>query len=118
MDLIKPKEQIAQATEVTLGIKADLAAAAEMNMIPLKSFFQIENPTSYESNQLDFVYKFFEQTGMQTMSEVLGALGGIRQELGSKSSLSHIYNYLRVQAQIQDLEKLKRTFTNGNQPKF
>lgn len=114
-DILTPKQQAPEAPlEFNGNIRNDFSTATEMTILPLKNFFQIKNPTTEERNQMDFIYRFFDKLGTETMTQVIAELGKISRQLGtapfSQSTLSQIYNYLKIQSQISDLEDLKLSF--------
>lgn len=120
MDLIKPK---LQETEEFLGeVNPSISpTSVELNLLPLKGFFGLENPNHTERDQMDFIYKYYDKLGTENTTELLIKLHQLRSHLGmanfGQSTLSQAYNYLRVLSQMSELEQLKIVMEHGTPAK-
>lgn len=108
MDRIQP--EIHETQELTQGESA--FSQSELNVAALKSYFSIDNPTSSEVEKLNKVYELVSGEEVHDMTSVLLFLRDTENKLGmaplGTSRLSHLLQYLTVQAQIQKMSQYKQ----------
>lgn len=111
MDIIEPKQQEEKEPNDTQN-QPSSDSFRNLNFLSLKGFFGIENPSVEEEEAMNWIYDKFEKAGATNMSEILIALKEIENKIGIQplgvGRLIGIKNYLKLNAQIAELEEQKR----------
>ena len=118
MDLHTIQPKIAAETETLYPEDRGIRISNnEMNLIPLKSFFQMQSPNRQEQEQLNWIYKFYEKEGLEDMGSVLVEIQKIINKLGrpmvGSTPLAQVYQYLKIMTQMGDLKEIKKGLEHG-----
>lgn len=86
----------------------------DLNFLSLKGYFNVELPTVDQEDDLNFIYKYFEESGAKDMADILLNIKAVERKLGAAplgtSRVSAVKNYLKIQKQIDDLTKQKSAY--------
>lgn len=81
----------------------------DMNFIALQGFFGIENATSQQQEDMNYIMEHFGNAGARNMSEILLAIRSIENKLGvtplGVNRITSIKNYLKISNNIVELQK-------------
>ena len=103
----QPKEEFVQGGVTMVNHK-------DVNVISLQGFLGAKDTTSEEDSALEYIYKFFSDTGIDSMAEVLLNIKNIENKLGisnlGESRIIRLRNYLKIDSQINELLKTKQAY--------
>lgn len=89
-------------------------ALDEIDFAPLRDFFEMERPDSQESERLGFITKWMKQHGYENKSDLIAKLGTLEREMGApnlgESRLGRIYNWLKIDSEIESLMKEREAY--------
>lgn len=116
MDLhtIQPTVNEETPNVATAPVTDRVISDSDINKILLQNTFGMENLSRQDKQQLDYVYNYFEKFGFQDMDSVNAEIQLIKNKLGNPpyglSSLTHVYQYLKVLNQMGQLEEIKKGY--------
>ena len=106
---IQPDNSVAE--EPLHGNPPSSDITKDTNFLSLKGFFNIDDPSLVEEEALNWIYEQFDKMGAVNMAEVLWGLKEIERKMGigtiGESRVISVRNYLKINAQIADLESQK-----------
>lgn len=89
------------------------AGLKDVNVVSLKGFLGVKDTTAEEDSALEYIYRFFEEAGVESMAEMLLNIKEIEMRLGvaqlGESRVIKLRNYLKLDGQIQELIKMKKS---------
>ena len=103
---IAPKEP----TDSTASYDGGITGGKDINYLQLQNFFGVEAPDGSEIDTMNDIYSMLEGSS-ETFTDMLLAIRNIEMKMGAPnlgvSRISHLHQYLKIDATISNLEKQK-----------
>jgi len=117
MDVITPQPQ-AEVREPETQPEGSVNAGAQETPLPpdtfykLKEHFGLHYSDSGADDKLSFLVQRFKSAGARSFGDIMLSLKNVELQLGT-TNLQSVYNYLRLDDDIEELLKLKASMTNA-----